>query len=64
MSKNLFEQIDEEKKDIPKIDKALKQAKNINIILSKSINFDYDYLFLHGNYFRKYIPIMCLKWTI
>ena len=27
MSKNLFEQIDEEKKDIPKIDKALKQAK-------------------------------------
>ena len=27
MSKNLFEQIDEEKKDIPKIDKALKQVK-------------------------------------
>ena len=27
MSKNLFEQIDEEKKDIPKIDKALKLAK-------------------------------------
>ena len=27
MSKNLFEQIDEEKKDIPKIDKALKLKK-------------------------------------
>ena len=62
MSKNLFEQIDEEKKDIPKIDKALKLKKEYNE--RKSINFDYDYLFLHGNYFRKYIPIMCLKWTI
>lgn len=27
MAKNLFEQIDEEKKDIPKIDKAIKQAR-------------------------------------
>ena len=31
MSKNLFEQIDEEKKDIPKIDKALNQYKNLII---------------------------------
>ena len=30
MSKNLFEQIDEEKKDIPKIDKALKLKKEYN----------------------------------
>ena len=33
MSKNLFEQIDEEKKDITKIDKALKHVKKYKYIL-------------------------------